>query len=132
MRHKHILAVMALCMAALAASGCGENNKIGTPARNSKNAQTLNNDGTLIGPGRLKVKNVLVEVKHYKLFVNGVDYGSAPSGGETQLHVFDDGTFVVTLNGERRYPDKRHAAKKPGFNINNNEGSKANLGDWSR
>lgn len=130
MMQKHIFAAIAICIATLAMSGCGPNNKIGTPSRNTKNAQTINNDGTLIGPGKLKVKNVVVEVKYYKLFVNGVDYGSAPAGGETQLHVFDDGTFIVTLNGERRYPSSHQASKKPGGKLNGN--SNPNLGDWNR
>ncbi len=80
------------------------------------NKVIIKNEGTMIGEGVLIVKGVKVEAKNTRLYANSVYYGSIPDDATTLLHVYDNGTFVLTVNGERRHPvvkkEKREDARK--------------------
>lgn len=67
----------------------------------------VNNDATLYGKGYIRLKGVEVLVQNHKIFVNGDSFGSIPHDATTLLHVYDDGTFVVYVNGEQRYYQTR-------------------------
>lgn len=87
---------------------------------NQGNYKVINNEGTLIGEGVLTVKNVKIVVKNTKIYVSNVNYGSIPVDAETILHVYDDGSFLVTVNGERRHPvvKKENARSNMGLKFN--------------
>jgi hypothetical protein len=103
---KKIMAAVLILTALIC--GCERKNKVIKSPNSSSRAQVIGkHDGSLIGPGYLKVGNVQVVVQNHKIFVNGVNYGSIPKEAETRVHVDDDGGFEIWVNDERRHPDTR-------------------------
>ncbi len=99
-------------LAILLCLGCDDKPKvINTPSNVGKTQIVGNTDGSLVGFGTLKVGNVQVVAQNYKIFVNGVNYGSIPDDAETRVHVTKSGHFEVWVNDERRHPKASNSTK---------------------
>ena len=103
--------ILVALLPVMLATACERQSAIKAPSSSRKAQVTGKHDGTLVGPGYLKVGNVQVVVQNSKIFVTGVNYGSIPKEAITRLHVDDSGGFEVWVNDERRHPDKRQKAQ---------------------
>lgn len=107
-----IIKVLAAIVMTLFLNACDDNKSSGA-SRVKGNVKILNNEAVLVGDGSFTLKGVSVSVDKYKIFVNGEDYGSVPTGARTVLQVHNNGTFDVYVNDEKRHKMKNgvHANK---------------------
>ncbi|MGN1356192.1 MAG: hypothetical protein ACI4VX_00705 [Succinivibrionaceae bacterium] len=112
-----MLKFLICAVAVLAFAGC-DRHAVKIPD-NQGNYKVIRNEGTLIGEGVLTVKGVKVVAKNTKLYVNGVYFGLIPEDAESILHVYDNGSFILTVNGERRHPvaQKKTADARKDMNL---------------